>query len=83
MKLTRSLLALTFVAALAGCEKGSDTAAEIADQAKAGVDSAAGAAKDATTEMVPEAAKDTVDGAIDQGGDKAKAKIDEAAGTAE
>lgn len=82
-KLTQLLFALAFVAVLSGCEKGSDTAAGIADQAKAGVDSAAGSAKDATTDMVPEAAKETVDGAIDQGGEKAKEGIDAAAGTAE
>jgi hypothetical protein len=82
-KLTQSLLALSLVAVLAGCEKGSDSAAGIADQAKAGVDSAAGAAKDASADVVPEAAKGTVDGAIDQGGEKAKEGIDAAAGTAE
>lgn len=82
-KLTQLLLALSFVAVLTGCEKGSETAAGMADQAKAGVDSAAGSAKDATADMVPDAAKETVDGAIDQGGDKAKETIDAAAGTAE
>lgn len=77
-KLTSLALAVLLVSAVVGCGE----AANVADQAKAGVDNAADSAKGAADEMVPDAAKDTVDGAIDQGSEMAKDGIDKAAGAA-
>lgn len=81
-KLTGIVLMGAMSMVLIGCDKVED-AGGIADQAKAGVDSAADAAKDATDEMVPEGAKEMKDGAIDQGGEMAKDGIDKVAGGAD
>ncbi|MCC7339076.1 MAG: hypothetical protein IT422_28610 [Pirellulaceae bacterium] len=67
-----SVVALTV--AFVGCDAGA-----VADKAKEGVDTTAGAGHDAAGEVVPDAAKEHVDGAIDSGSDKAKEAIDAAA----
>lgn len=61
--------------AFVGCDTGT-----MADKAKDGVDSGAGAAKDATGEMVPAESKEMVDGAIDSTGEAGKDAIDGAVG---
>jgi len=79
VKRFKVLLAIALMAGVWGCSEMGDTANDVADQAKAGVDSATDTAKDKADEVVPDAAKETVDGAIDQGGDMAKEGIDKAA----
>ncbi len=75
----KKFLSIVCVAVLSTAFVGCDAGA-VADKAKDGVDSAGSAAKDAAGEVVPEGAKEHVDGAVDGTGDAAKDAIDSASG---